>query len=201
MELKNYLKYYFLENYLFGEVHDNFQKNGYLNAEEFFAIIIWKRAASKTKIKDQLILSGKTIEGITSDIFKNKNDRRKQLDLLADIKQVGISIASAVLTVCYPDEFTIVDVRACASLKREFHIPDYFPYDKYFTSKDNKTRNLYLAYVNKCKELRKQTEFNLRNFDRVLFGQDLYNDEKSGLRILVDKYNRKEMELKKKKSE
>ena len=182
-DFKKYLKYYFLEDYLFNEVSKNFKESGYLTPEEFFAIVIWKRAASKTKIKRELIKSGKTIKSITSDIFKNKNDRRKQLNLLTDIKQIGISIASAILTVCYPDDFTIVDIRACASLKREFNIGN-FPYEK-FTLKSDVSKRLYLKYVDKCKELAKQAGFDLRNFDRVLFGQDIYNDEKNGLKNLV----------------
>ena len=49
-DLKKYLKYYFLEDYLFNDVNKNFQRRGYLTPEEFFAIVIWKRNASKTKI-------------------------------------------------------------------------------------------------------------------------------------------------------
>jgi len=35
---EQYLKYYFLEDYLFGEVNKNFKKRGHLTPEEFFAI-------------------------------------------------------------------------------------------------------------------------------------------------------------------
>ena len=53
----DYLKYYSLEKYLFGDdkddgdVRKNFLKNGFLTPEEFFCIIIWKANRRKTKIK------------------------------------------------------------------------------------------------------------------------------------------------------
>ena len=50
MKLESFKKYYFLEDYLFREINNNFSKNHYLSNEEFFAIVIWKRNASKTKI-------------------------------------------------------------------------------------------------------------------------------------------------------
>ena len=50
-DLEKYLKYYFLENYLFEDVSKNFQKNGYLNSEEFFSIIIWKSNRTKTNVR------------------------------------------------------------------------------------------------------------------------------------------------------
>jgi hypothetical protein len=190
MELKDYLKYYWLENYLFEEVQRNFQKSGHLKPEEFFAIIIWKRAASKTKIKDSLIDlldEGKTVESITADVFKNKNHRLKQLNLLTDINQIGVSIASAILTVCYPDDFTIVDVRACASLQRPPFNVEGFPYEK-FLLKDESTKKLYLEYVDTCKALAAKKGLRLRDFDRVLFGMDLWDEPKTGLSHLIDEY-------------
>jgi len=42
MKMREYLRYYFLEDYLFKEVHANFEKNKTLTPEEFLAIIIWK---------------------------------------------------------------------------------------------------------------------------------------------------------------
>jgi len=49
-----YLKYHIIENYLFDEVHKNFHKNGYLNAFDFFCIVIWKANRVKSIIAGNL---------------------------------------------------------------------------------------------------------------------------------------------------
>ena len=115
--LKKYLKYYFLEDYLFNDVRNNFQERGYLIPEEFLAIVIWKRNASKTKILNGIRKNGRTIYEITSGISAAKSREQKISVLLSPkIPGIGVAIASAILSVCYPDDFTIADYRARASL-------------------------------------------------------------------------------------
>jgi len=119
----DYKKYYNLEEYLLGEVRGNFAKSGYLTADEFFCIIIWKANRSKTKIKARLkrINSDlqKAVRKITSEVFSQRShkDRLKYL-----MSQCGfrLPMASAILTILYPDEFTVYDVRVCEMLK-DFH--------------------------------------------------------------------------------
>lgn len=139
--LKNYLKYYFLEDYLFGEVHKNFKKRGYLTPEEFFAIVIWKSNRAKTGVRNGIKKSGLTVKKITSKLEKLRT-ADERLVFLDNIPGIGIPIASAILSACYPREFTIADYRACASLK------------KLGTNiKGNPTSNksVYFEYVLKCK--------------------------------------------------
>lgn len=183
--MKNYLKYYWLEKYLFEEVSQNF-KRGHLTADEFFAIVIWKRNASKTKIKDSLIKNGKDIEKVTADIFKAKNDQKKQLSLLTDIDQIGISFASAILTVCYPKEFTIVDYRARASLK---------DFGEEISGNPTINPSSYFEYLGKCIKLADRFGLSLRDFDRILWAKDFYEGD-DGLKTLVEKYKNKELEIK-----
>lgn len=90
------------------------------------------------------------------------------------IPGIGIAIASAVLTVCYPDDFTIADYRACASLKN-------------FGEKgigNPTTNSSYFKYLDKCKELAHKYNFSLRDFDRILWAKDFY-EGKNGLQHLV----------------
>ncbi len=221
-ELKEYLKYYFLEKYLFGEVSKNFRDKGSLTPEEFFAIVIWKRNASKTRIKEGIgkyrEQYGKTIKNITEDIYSAESLKQK-LNILAPRKiyGIGISFASAILTVCYPNDFTIADYRAFNSLiklldKKEFSdIKEKFKglkkyIDKYLKRRDkinaynathtathtkkksndinDITDDIYLEYLEACKELAGKLNFPLRDFDRILWGMDSY-EGKDGLRDLV----------------
>src|SRR3989344_9092532 len=117
-DLEKYLKYYWLENYLFDNVNKNFHTRGHLNPEEFFAIVIWKRNASKTKILNGIKKTGRTICEITSKISAAKTrEQRLNALLVPKIPNIHIAFASAILTVCYPNDFTIADYRTCASLK------------------------------------------------------------------------------------
>ena len=173
-ELGKYLKYYYLEEYLFGEVHENFQKCGYLTSEEFFAIVIWKSNRSKTKVRNGIRKARKSIREITSRIFKSKSKEDK-INALLSIQGVGIPIASAILTVCYPKEFTVVDYRAQASLKK---FGERLGGDPVSKIED------YLDYVKICTNLAINNNCSLRDFDRILFGKDFFDGE-NGLIDLV----------------
>lgn len=172
--LNQYLKYYFLEKYLLGEVHENFHSHGRLTLEEFFAIVIWKSNRSKTKIMTSLRRKRTNIPDITAKMHDTE-DPAEKVKILDDIEFVGIPIASAILTICYPDEFTVVHYRAVSTLKAIHKDVPSHP--------TTKIRE-YLAYVEICKKLAKQENLQLRDFDRALWAKNFY-DGKNGLRSLV----------------
>lgn len=172
-----------MEDYLFKKVSENFRLNGYLTVEDFFAIVIWKRNASKTKIKDALIRNGINIENLTKKIFNESNHKEKMRLLIGD--QIGISFASAILTICYPSDFTIADYRVLNSLKNrygnEIMLSEISNVDDYF------------SYLEICKKFTTREGVSLRDFDRMLWGMDFY-DGKNGLTELVEKYRNKQLE-------
>ncbi len=163
-DLEKYLKYYFLENYLFDEVSKNFQKQGYLTPEEFFAIVIWKSNRAKTNVRRGIEKSKKTIRAITSEVFRVKTPEQ-QLAILISIPSIGIPMASAILTVCYPDDFTVADYRACAALKN---------FGEEIIGNPTAKISTYFEYLEKCKKLAKKYNFSLRDFDRILWAKDFY---------------------------
>lgn len=173
----NYLKYYFLEKYLFGEVRNNFKRNQCLSPEEFFCIVIWKRNASKTKIKRGIKTINKTVHTITSDIYKAKG-RKQKLKILTSIPNVGIAIASAILTVLYPKDFTVYDYHVLGEInkgkKEEEKIKD-FSYSKNMISE-------YFKFLNEVKKIAKSKNLSLRDADRYLWGRSFYQDLKEFLR-------------------
>jgi hypothetical protein len=116
MDLHEYRRYYLLEDYLFDEVRVHFEKNQTLTPEEFLAIIIWKSNRSKTDVIAGIEVSEKTVGALMSQIAGAEDiDKVK---LLIEIGGIAIPIASAILTVCYPQKFTVVDYRACAALAK-----------------------------------------------------------------------------------
>jgi hypothetical protein len=201
---EEYLKYYHLEKYLFDEVSENFSNNHCLTGEEFFAIVFWKRKPSAPGvgegISEKIKKEGGNILDITKKIYDKVTDEEK-LEYLDDIGGIGVSIASAILTVCYPLKFTIIDYHAFNSLitlldKNEFSdikeklptkLADYMK--KYLKRKTENneehindiTRDTYFEYLEICAKLAKRLgNFSLRDFDRILLGMDFY-EGKNGL--------------------
>lgn len=172
--LGKYLKYYFLENYLFNEVGKNFQKRGYLTPEEFFAIVIWKSNRAKTNVRRGIEKTKKTIFTITSEVFQAKTPEQK-ITALISIPSIGIPMASAILTVCYPDDFTVADYRACATLKN---------FGEEIIGNPTAKISTYFEYLEKCKKLARKYNFSLRDFDRILWAKDFYEGP-NGLKHLA----------------
>lgn len=168
--LNIYKQYYSLEEYLFNEVSENFCINKCLTEAEFFSIIIWKSNRSKTKVLKGVLKSKKSIEKLTNDIFRTQGDKEK-LELLTEIDGIGIPIASAILSVCYPNNFTIADYRAIDSIK------DIFKERGVKINPDNWTTEKYLEYRGLCFEIQKQFNLGtLRETDKALWGYSFYKD-------------------------
>ncbi|MFA6274515.1 MAG: hypothetical protein WC662_05125 [Candidatus Paceibacterota bacterium] len=176
-KLNIYKKYYSLEDYLFKEISNNFKEKHYLTNEEFFAIVIWKSNRSKTKVLKGVEISGKTIKRITEK-FEEQN-REEKINNLVKISGIHIPIASAILSVCFSNEFTIADYRVAETINKikntEIKNPSY--------SIEN-----YLEYLDICKEIAEKWNLSLRDLDKCLWGYDFYKG-KSGLKELVRTLN------------
>ena len=161
-DLDNWLRLYNLEDYLFDMVSARFQADGTLNAYDFFAIVIWKSNRTKTKIRDGLAATGKSVGELMREVYLAPTPEAK-VEVLLSVWGIGISIASAVLTVCYPEEFTVLDWRAWDVLC-EWDVeglPEHWP---------NKAED-YLQYCDACRRLAEQVDFSLRDLDRALWGR------------------------------
>lgn len=179
-EPQKYIRYYpsELENYLFSHVSDFFKEKGHLTAEDFILIVIWKRKPSGIKVVRGLNASGSSVKEIMEQVSAS-TERIEQVNILLGIKHIGIAIASAVLTVCYPERFTVVDYRALNSLKSK-SINVKIDGDSEHNAED------YLKYVDVCIGLAERHHMTLREFDRSLWGKDYYEGE-NGVTDLVEK--------------
>jgi hypothetical protein len=168
MNHTDYLKYYHLEEYLFNDVSNRFRTDGYIRAFDFFCIVIWKANRAKSKIADRLLAQGhkdldSAVRTLTSAIYSAKEPKgRLQIIMDKDKWKFRLPMASAVLTVLYPDEFTIYDVRVCEALNA-------------FKDLQNKTQfedvwNGYEEFVKRVKSAAGEQP-KLRNKDRLLWGK------------------------------
>lgn len=113
---------------------------------------------------------------ITNEICKSPS-REEKLRVLLEIKHIGIAIASAVLTVLYDKEFTVLDYRAINSLNAiGIQIQG---------SPDSKPKD-YFNYVDLCKKQAEKYNLSLRELDRSLWARDFYAGE-GGLKEIAEK--------------
>jgi hypothetical protein len=115
------IQFYTLESYLFNTVHRRFAEQGHLGAFDFFCIVIWKANRAKTKIAKRLLGdTTKTLDEVVVELTKAIANRktpkdRMRLLMFGDIR-FRLPMASAILTVLYPEEFTVYDYRVCDTL-------------------------------------------------------------------------------------
>ncbi|MDX6614357.1 MAG: hypothetical protein QOD75_3543 [Blastocatellia bacterium] len=164
----DYLKYFDRENYLFEEVHVRFHSEHSLGAFDFFSIVIWKANRAKSKIARRLLnkdrIGKRNLEArcraLTKALYKAP-DPKERLRLL--IKDWGfvLPMASAILAVCWPDEFPVYDYRIRDQIKG---------FSKLSTANFEKLWKGYQEYKANVSRL-VPGESSLRDKDRFLYGK------------------------------
>jgi len=156
-EFGELLMLYDLETYLFQDVHEKFERGEPVSEFDFYCIIYWKRNASKTNIKKGLDKLRTKPWQLLRQVEAAGGPKQK-LKVLRKVSGIGIAIASAILAVCYPDEYTVVDSYVLKMLKERGHLSD-----------DSMTESRYLEYNQKCKTWSRKLGISLRRMDRLLW--------------------------------
>lgn len=116
----DYTRYYDLERYLFEDVARHFREDGSLGAFDLFSIVIWKSNRAKTRIAKRLAARGPDLETVarelTAAVASAPDPEARLLVLMRDWGFL-LPMASAILTVLYPDDFTVYDTRVCQELR------------------------------------------------------------------------------------
>lgn len=164
-------KHYNEEEYLFGVVGPRFREKGGLDAYEFFFIVRWKANRAISKVARRLLdVAGpdleKAVSQLTGELFRAK-DARERFLILVQRWHLRLPIASAVLTVLYPGDFTVYDVRACNELKG-FHT----------LSGRQSIEGLWSGYLEfkAAIECAAPVHLSLRDKDRFLWARSRHND-------------------------
>ena len=139
-------------------------KRGYLNMTELIEIVRWKSARSTTYVKRNT--DEKQVKHLTREAF-DAQDPCIAVRKLDRLHGVGVRIASAILTVFDPCRYTVLDVRAWASLKRlglqGLGLQPPMSLDSAET---------YGAYLSACRRLAVEHGVSLRTLDRCLWVLD-----------------------------
>ena len=170
----NYLNYYSVESYLFGTVHVRFHDQGWLSAFDFFTIINWKARRANSKIAKRLLrhaAPGETtldavVKILTRDLYDARS-ARDRLEILMDEWGFLLPMASAILTVLWPDEFTVYDRRACAEVGGFHRLGG--------RSRCERVWDEYLAFRAAVRR-EAPAGLSLRDADRYLFGRSRWKD-------------------------
>lgn len=119
MTVTNFLEYYDLEDYLFRVVSIRYAQNKTLSAFDFFCIVIWKANRAKSKVADRLLAHGngqanlETAVGTLLSSISRAKDQEARLSVLIETWGFRLPMASAILSVFYPEDFTVYDIRVC----------------------------------------------------------------------------------------
>ena len=182
MNAIDYRKYYYLERYLFDEVTGRFEWAKQLNAFDFFCIVIWKANRVKSKVAERLLSQGfndleSAVSALTSAVAKAHDDKTKMKVLVADWG-FRLPMASAILTVLYPQAFTVYDVRVCDVLGN-------FRNTQYRTNFETLWSE-YQAYVEAVRTSVEES-YGLRDQDRWLWGKSFFEQLKEDLSVQFKK--------------
>jgi len=175
----DYLRFYNLETYLWEDVHGRFHADGSIGAFDFFAIVIWKANRAKSKIAKRLQAEDRKnrtdlepiCRDLTAGLYQAPNAKERLRMLLEDWR-FYLPIASAVLSVFWPDEFSVYDVRVCEQLGRFHRVGNRSAFESIWTGYQE-----YLVAV----RLQSPAGITLRNCDRYLWGKSVAEQLASNL--------------------
>jgi hypothetical protein len=167
MRASDYVDYFSLERYLFETVHRRFQRERSLGAFDLMSIVVWKANRSKSKIARRLkrgVQGREDLEAVARRLTSTLYRCGANQERLATLRDWGfrLPMASAILSVCWPEEFTVYDVRVCEALEDYGHL-------QYVTRPDR----LWQGYCAFVKAVRRASphRFSLRVCDRFLYGR------------------------------
>lgn len=150
---KKYLDLYNQEEYLFNFIGPKIKKRGFINFQEFFKICMWKSVRQKNNYRK----NEQTIKKITKNAFK-ESDERKKMEKLCELKGVGIPMASAMLTVVFPDKYAVIDIRCIEMLNKLNQ-----------NIKKHISLNVWLEYLKIIRSLAADNNLTPREIDKILF--------------------------------
>ena len=164
----DYRKFYDLEKYLLAEVGPRFRETRVICPIDFYLIIIWKANRAKTRLRDRLNKQpggfAEAVEGIAASLHTSACPMGR-LEVLMKKWGFRLPMASAILTVFYPDDFGVYDVRVCEQLGAFKELAGRQFSDGLW--KD------YQRFLNTVKATAPEG-FSLRDKDRYLWGRSFY---------------------------
>ncbi len=144
-----------LEERLIQEVGPRSRERGFVDGEDFLALVRWKGPRTLTYARRSP--EHRVREATRMALETSAEDLR--LDVLQLLSGVGVPVASVILHFCHPEPYPIVDFRAFRSLGVE-ELPNPLPFEDWW------------EYVQTCRGLAAATDASMRDLDRALWQYD-----------------------------
>ena len=98
-----------------------FRRDHFLGAFDLLSIVIWKANRAKSKVAKRLLRGGggsleAAARRLTSALYKCKGDKARLATLRFEWG-LGLPMSSAILSVCWPNRFSVYGYRVCAELR------------------------------------------------------------------------------------
>lgn len=175
----DFRQYYNLESYLLNTVRPRFIKQGYLSAFDFFCIVIWKVNRAKSKIAKKLLAYGYknlnlAVRALTKGLIR-QSTAKDRLCYLRKKWDIPLPTASAILTILYPKEFTVYDIRVCNRLGRFHKLKNRKHCDNLWKGYEKFRGSVEKSVPNKL---------TLRDKDRYLWGESFYKQLQKDIKDL-----------------
>lgn len=165
----DYCKIHDLERYLFSDVGPRFIETGEIDPADFYMMIIWKANRAKTRVRDRLNKRDGSftaaVQNIAASLYASDCPKRR-LEVLMKDWQFRLPMATAILTILYPSEFTVYDVRVCGELGKFRELANRKFSDRLW--------NDYQRFLDAVKDAT-PAGLSLRDKDRYLWGRSFYN--------------------------
>jgi len=148
------------------------KQRGYLLKKEFQSICEWKtlRQRRKYELNDE-----DKIKEASSKAMDHRQSTEEKVIALRSLKGVGVPVASALLTVIYPEDFCVIDYRAWRALIW-LSSPKIEEYEGYslLLDKVRKSDDLgsYMEYLGKVRNIAKHNQMTARKIEMALWKFD-----------------------------
>jgi hypothetical protein len=117
------IAYYSPETLMFPAIAKSFADTGFLDPAALYVILDWKAPRARTRHRLRLAGMAGSFNAAVKEIAADLQTAigpEQQLGLLLTKWRFRLPTASAILTVLYPDIFTVYDIRVCDAL-HDFH--------------------------------------------------------------------------------
>lgn len=162
------------DSYEFPNISQDIQQKGYLQRDEFRAIGRWKYAPNDYLYKRN---SQNEVEKQTGRAIQVYEKPEAKVEALRELDGVGVPVASAILSVVFPNDYATMDYRALRTLPWASSSPilqnhnDFSQYIDAFREY-NHSEAAYEYYLNEVRQIAQNNNRTAREVDMALWAYD-----------------------------
>lgn len=175
----DYSLYANIEPNIFPEIRKTFSITGEIKPVDFWAILTWKANRAKNTHRHRFNEKGlnftEAVKEICKDIHESPSSKER-LKILMKKWSFRLPTASAILSVLFPDEFTVYDIRVCNSINDHHKLS----YRRFSDNLWHEYQSFIQAVINATPDFS-----SLQESDNYLWGKSWYMDSLVELELVI----------------